>query len=300
MKVIYSDKYDVNIGTHVFSMEKYRLVKERLVNTQFVKEQDFIYPQEAQTQDIALVHTKAYIDDMTHLRWTQRTVRSELPLSSEIVSAYFIHAQGTILACNEAIKTGIGLHLGGGFHHAFADHGEGFCYVNDVAVGIKKMQAMKFIERAAVIDCDLHQGNGTAKIFQGYNSVFTFSIHQEHLYPIKEESSLDIGLEDGTGDVEYLKKLQDAVETIFSSHKPQLIVYVAGADPFQMDQLGALRLTKEGLKKRDEIVIKRSREQKIPIAVTLAGGYAFDVNDTVDIHFNTSKVCLEMTKIYDN
>ncbi len=300
MKVIYSDKYDVNIGTHVFSMEKYRLVKERLVNTQFVKEQDFIYPQEAQTQDIALVHTKAYIDDMTHLRWTQRTVRSELPLSSEIVSAYFIHAQGTILACNEAIKTGIGLHLGGGFHHAFADHGEGFCYVNDVAVGIKKMQAMKFIERAAVIDCDLHQGNGTAKIFQGDNSVFTFSIHQEHLYPIKEESSLDIGLEDGTGDVEYLKKLQDAVETIFSSHKPQLIVYVAGADPFQMDQLGALRLTKEGLKKRDEIVIKRSREQKIPIAVTLAGGYAFDVNDTVDIHFNTSKVCLEMTKIYDN
>jgi acetoin utilization deacetylase AcuC-like enzyme len=300
MKVIYSDKYEVNVGAHVFSMEKYRLVKERLVNSQLVKEQDFIYPQEVKAEDIALVHTKAYIDDMIHLRWTQRTVRSELPLSSEIVSAYFIHAQGTILACNEAIKNGIGLHLGGGFHHAFADHGEGFCYVNDVAVGIKKMQTMKFIERAAVIDCDLHQGNGTAKIFQGDNSVFTFSIHQEHLYPIKEESSLDIGLEDGTGDVEYLKKLEEAVDTILTNHKPQLIVYIAGADPFQMDQLGALHLTKEGLKKRDEIVIKRSRQQKIPIAVTLAGGYAFDVNDTVDIHFNTSKVSLEMTKIYDN
>jgi acetoin utilization deacetylase AcuC-like enzyme len=300
MKVIYSDKYEVNIGAHVFSMEKYRLVKERLVNAQLVSEQNFIYPQEAKAEDIALVHSKAYIDDMTHLRWTQRTVRSELPLSSEIVSAFFIHAQGTILACNEAIKTGIGLHLGGGFHHAFADHGEGFCYINDVAIGIKKMQAMKYIERAAVIDCDLHQGNGTAKIFQDDNSVFTFSIHQEHLYPIKEESSLDIGLEDGTSDVEYLKKLQDAVETILTNHKPQLIVYVAGADPFQMDQLGALRMTKEGLKKRDEIVIKRSRQQKIPVAVTLAGGYAFDVNDTVDIHFSTSKVCLEMSKIYDN
>jgi acetoin utilization deacetylase AcuC-like enzyme len=278
-------------------MEKYRLVKERLVNAQLVYQQDLIYPQEANVEDIALVHTKAYIDDIRHLRWTQRTVRSELPLSSEIVSAYFIHAQGTILSCNEAIKTGIGLHLGGGFHHAFADHGEGFCYINDIAVGIKKMQALKLIERAAVIDCDLHQGNGTAKIFQNNPSVFTFSIHQEHLYPIKEESSLDIGLEDGTGDVEYLKKLQDAVETILTNHTPQLIVYVAGADPFQMDQLGALRLTKEGLKKRDEIVIKRSRQQKIPVAVTLAGGYAFDVNDTVDIHFNTSKVCLETSKI---
>lgn len=300
MKVIYSDKYEVNIGAHVFSMEKYRLVKERLVNSQLVKEQDFIYPQEAKLEDIALAHTKAYIDDMIHLRWTQRTVRSELPLSSEIISAYFIHAQGTILACNEAIKTGVGLHLGGGFHHAFADHGEGFCYINDIAVGIKKMKSLKLVDHVAVIDCDLHQGNGTAKIFQGDSSVFTFSIHQELLYPIKEESSLDIGLEDGTGDVEYLRKLDNAVDMIFANHKPQLIVYVAGADPFQMDQLGALRLTKEGLKKRDEFVIKKSRQQKIPIAVTLAGGYAFDVNDTVDIHFNTSKVCLEMSEIYDN
>jgi len=218
----------------------------------------------------------------------------------EIISAYFIHAQGTIVACQEAINQGIGLHLGGGFHHAFADHGEGFCYINDVAVGIKKMQSLKLVDRVAVIDCDLHQGNGTAKIFQNDKSVFTFSIHQEHLYPIKEESTLDIGLDDGTGDIEYLTKLQDAIDRILTVHKPQLVVYVAGADPFQMDQLSSLRITKDGLKKRDELVIKQIRQQKIPVAVTLAGGYAFDVNDTVDIHFNTCKVCLEANKLFSN
>lgn len=296
MKFIYSEKYEVSFGAHVFSTEKYRLTKERLIKEKLAQEQDFIYPNEAKVEDIALIHTKNYIEDMIHLRWTQRTVRSELPLSTEIIKSYFIHAQGTILACQQALNAGIGIHLGGGFHHAFADNGEGFCYINDVAVGIKKMQSLKLIERSAVIDCDLHQGNGTAKIFQNDKSVFTFSIHQEHLYPIKEESTWDIGLENGTGDKEYLGKLRNAVDKIFSEHKPQLVVFVAGADPFQMDQLGALRLTKEGLKKRDEIVIKGCWDRKIPVAITLAGGYAYDVNDTVDIHLNTCKVCLALEK----
>ncbi|MCX8015419.1 MAG: histone deacetylase [candidate division WOR-3 bacterium] len=296
MKFIYSDKYEVNIGAHVFATQKYRLIKERLIRENLAKEPDFIYPRPAKIEDVALVHTKVYIDDMLNLRWTSRTVRSELPLTSEIIEAYFIHAQGTILACQEALKTGIGLHLGGGFHHAFADHGEGFCYINDIAVGIKKMQELKLIKRAAVIDCDLHQGNGTARIFQNDDSVFTFSIHQENLYPIKEKSDWDIGLDNGTTDKEYLEKLQPAVQEILSQHKPELVIYVAGADPFFMDQLGALRLTKIGLIKRDEIVIKSCWERKIPVAVTLAGGYAFDINDTVDIHFNTCKVCLAVAK----
>jgi acetoin utilization deacetylase AcuC-like enzyme len=296
MNFIYSDKYEVSIGSHVFNNQKYRFVKEKLIKEKLAKEQDFIYPSEAKIEDLVLVHTKAYIDDMRFLRWTSRTVRSELPLTQEIISAYFTHAQGTILACQQALKTGVGVHLGGGFHHAFADHGEGFCYVNDIAVGIKKVQSQKLIKCAAVIDCDLHQGNGTAKIFQDDNSVYTFSVHQEHLYPIKEESDWDIGLNDGTADAEYLNKLKNAVDKILITHKPELVVYVAGADPYQLDQLGALRLTKEGLKKRDEVVIKKCEEKKIPLTITFAGGYAYDVKDTVDIHFNTCKTALEVFK----
>lgn len=296
MKFIYSDKYEANFGPHVFATEKYRLVKERLLKENSVKDSDFITPQPASKNDIELVHTHAYINDLLNLHWTQRTVRSELPLTQEIVNAYLIHAQGTILTCQYAISEKISVHLGGGFHHAFADHGEGFCYINDVAVGIRKMQALKLIERAAIIDCDLHQGNGTAKIFHNDKSVYTFSIHQEHLYPIKEESNWDIGLDDGVGDDEYLKLLQYAVNKILPEHKPELVVYLAGADPFQLDQLGQLRLTKPGLKKRDQIVIKACWEKKIPVAVTLAGGYAYDVKDTAEIHFNTCQVCLDIEK----
>ncbi len=292
MKFIYSDKYEVNIGAHVFVTQKYRLVKERLIREGLAQEKDFICPQNSDIKDIALVHTTQYIDDMLNLKWTQRTVRSELPLTTEIINAYFLHAEGTILACEQALKDGIGMHIGGGFHHAFADHAEGFCYVNDIAVGIRKMQSLKKIKRAAVIDCDLHQGNGTANIFKNDPTVFTFSIHQELLYPIKEQSDWDIGLNDYTGDDEYLSLLQNAVNKIFREHKPELVIYVAGADPFYLDQLGSLRLTKEGLQKRDEIVIKNCREQNIPAAVTLAGGYAYDVKDTVEIHFNTCKICL--------
>jgi acetoin utilization deacetylase AcuC-like enzyme len=299
MKFIYSEKYEANFGPHVFATEKYRLVKERLIKENLAKETDFIYPEPASISDILLVHTKSYVDDMQNLIWTQRTVRSELPLTQEIINAYLLHAQGTIITCQQALKSRISLHLGGGFHHAFADHGEGFCYINDVAVGIKKMQELKLIAHAAVIDCDLHQGNGTAKIFQADDSVYTFSIHQEHLYPIKEESNWDIGLDDGTGDDEYLKLLDDSVQKILTSHQPELVVYLAGADPFQMDQLGALRITKPGLKKRDEIVIKSCWHRKIPVAITLAGGYAYDVKDTADIHFNTCQVCLETEKHID-
>ncbi|MEO0075640.1 MAG: histone deacetylase [candidate division WOR-3 bacterium] len=296
MKFIYSDKYEVNFGPHVFATEKYRLVKEKLLKSNLIDISNIIYPTSASREDVQLVHDSAYVDDMLNLRWTQRTVRSELPLTQEIITAYFTHAQGTIITCQQALKDGIAVHLGGGFHHAFADHGEGFCYINDIAVGIKKMQALNLIKRAAVVDCDLHQGNGTAKIFQNDDRVFTFSIHQEHLYPIKEQSDWDIGLADGTGDNEYLQLISNAISKILVSHKPELVVYVAGADPYQMDQLGNLKLTKEGLKKRDYIIVSECWQRKIPIAITLAGGYAYNVNDTVDIHFNTCLVCLEIKK----
>ncbi|MEO0009361.1 MAG: histone deacetylase [candidate division WOR-3 bacterium] len=292
MRFVYSDRYHFNIGVHVFPTDKYKLVKASLLGSGLAKETDFFEPPEPVIDDIRLVHTKEYVDDLLNLRWTSRTVRSELPLTWDIVYGYMLHTSGTILACHFALEDGIAMHIGGGFHHAFADHAEGFCYINDIAVAIKKLQKEGKVERVAVIDCDLHQGNGTARIFQDDPRVFTFSIHQEHLYPIKERSSWDIGLEDETGDEEYNQHLITAVPKIISEHKPQFVIYVAGADPYIDDQLGTLRLTKRGLALRDRIVIENCHRKGIPVVPVLAGGYALNTQDTVEIHVNTARECL--------
>jgi acetoin utilization deacetylase AcuC-like enzyme len=284
----------LDIGAHVFQTEKYSMVRERLLADAQAAPADFIEPPEPNIEDIRLVHTKEYVDDMLNLRWSQRTVRSELPLTSEIVQGFFLFASGTVAACRFALEDRVSMHIGGGFHHAFADHGEGFCYVNDIAVGIRKMQQEKRIERAAVIDCDLHQGNGTARIFQGDTNVYTFSIHQEHLYPIKEESDLDIGLDDETGDDVYMQNLLSVLPKILEQHKPELAVYVAGADPYKYDQLGTLRLTKRGLALRDRIVIEGCHKREIPVVAVTAGGYALDPKDTAEIHTNTARECLRV------
>jgi acetoin utilization deacetylase AcuC-like enzyme len=294
VKFIYSDKYKLDIGAHVFPTEKYRMVRERLLRDNQVGPEAFVEPPEPNLDDVRLVHTKEYVDDMLNLRWSPRTVRSELPLTWEIVHGFLLFASGTIVTCRTALTDKVAMHIGGGFHHAAADHGEGFCYVNDVAVGIRKMQQEKRIERAAVIDCDLHQGNGTARIFQGDASVYTFSIHQERLYPVKEQSDWDIGLDDESGDDVYLERLGEAVPKILDGQKPQMVAYVAGADPFKYDQLGALRLTKRGLALRDRMVIEGCHKRGIPVAVVTAGGYALDTNDTVDVHYNTARECLRV------
>lgn len=292
MRFVYSDRYNLEIGAHVFQMDKYRAVKDRLVSEGHVQPADIVEPPEPETDDIRLVHTREYVDDMLNLRWSPRTVRSELPLTQEIVTGFFLFASGTAAACRLALEDGISMHIGGGFHHAFADHGEGFCYVNDIAIGIRKMQQEKRIVRAAVIDCDLHQGNGTARIFHGDASVYTFSIHQEHLYPVKEESSWDIGLDDETGDEVYIDHLARAVPRILDTYKPELVVYVAGADPYRFDQLGTLRITKRGLALRDRIVIEGCHKRGVPVAPVTAGGYALDPKDTVEIHYATARECL--------
>lgn len=294
MRLVYSDRYHFDIGVHVFPTNKYRLVHDKLVADGLCQPADFMEPPEPDVDDVRLVHTREYVDDMLNLRWTARTVRSELPLTWDIVKGYLLHASGTVAACRLALEDGVAMHLGGGFHHAFADHGEGFCYINDIAVGIRKMQAEGRIERAAVIDCDLHQGNGTARIFQGDSRVFTFSIHQEHLYPIKEVSTLDIGLDDGVGDDEYVEKLGSALPRIVGDFAPQLVIYVAGADPYLGDQLGSLRLTKRGLALRDRLVIEACHRRGIPVLPVMAGGYAIDTGDTVDIHTNTVRECLRV------
>jgi acetoin utilization deacetylase AcuC-like enzyme len=294
MKFVYSERYRFNVGVHVFPTEKYKMVRDGLLAEGLARTEDFVEPPEPSVDDIRLVHTKEYVDDLLNLRWTSRTVRSELPLTWEIVQGFFLHASGTILACQLALNDGVAMNIGGGFHHAFPEHGEGFCYINDIAVAIKKLQKEGKLERAAVIDCDLHQGNGTARIFQNEPRVYTFSIHQEHLYPIKERSDWDIGLEDETGDEEYNRLMKEAVPRIISEHRPQLIVYVAGADPYFNDQLGTLKLTKRGLALRDRIVLENCRNAGIPVATVLAGGYALDTKDTAEIHINTAKECLRV------
>ena len=294
MRFVYSDRYKLDLGAHVFQTERYGMVRDNLLATNQAVPADFVEPPEPNLDDIRLVHTKEYVDDLLNLRWSPRTVHSEMPLTAEVVQGFMLFTAGTVAACRLALEDKVAMHIGGGWHHAFADHGEGFCYINDIAVGIRKMQQEKRIERAAVIDCDLHQGNGTARIFQGDPTVFTFSIHQERLYPVKERSDLDIGLDEEAGDDVYIEQLQGVVGKILAQHKPELVVYVAGADPFKYDQLGALRLTKRGLAFRDRLVIEGCYKRGIPVAPVTSGGYALDSKDTADIHTNTARECLRV------
>lgn len=280
----------------MFPAEKYKLVHSSLMKLGFLDDSRLCEPRMPTKEDLLLALTTEYLEDLTGLRWTASTVRSEMALTAEIADFFRLTVGGTILACEEAVRSGVGFHIGGGFHHAFPDHAEGFCYINDIAVAIRKMQNEKKANKFAVIDCDLHQGNGTAYIFLNDPDVFTFSIHQEDLYPIKQKSNLDVGLDHFAGDQEYLEKIQFHVPGIMDSHNPDLIVYVAGADPFEGDKLGTLRLTKEGLRERDTIVIQSARERDIPVAVVLAGGYAANTVDTVEIHVNTCLVCEEIER----
>ncbi len=289
MKFIYSDRYLVDIGYHVFPIEKYGMIKEGLLR-EGVPASDFVEPPEATEEDLLLVHSREYLDDLLGLVRTARTDRSELPLTREIVDAYVLAAGGTCEAARRSLEDGCSVHIGGGWHHAFSSHAEGFCYVNDIGVAIRAMQRKGAIERSAVIDCDVHQGNGTAKIFQRNDTVFTFSIHQERNYPVKERSDLDVGLDDGTNDEEYISRLSEALGEIFETSAPQLVVYVAGSDPYERDLLGGLSLTVDGLKRRDELVLGECRRRDVPVVVVFGGGYAQEVQRTVEIHLNTCRV----------
>ncbi|NQU16914.1 MAG: histone deacetylase [Candidatus Saganbacteria bacterium] len=293
MKLFYSPRYHINIGDHVFPTIKYQKIQARLIKDGVAKEADFVEPGMAQDADILLAHTPQYLEKLKTGSFTQQEIATmEIPYMKEFFAVLQICAKGTILTCKTALETGIGIHIGGGFHHAFPDHGEGFCIINDIAIGILRCIQDGDIKRAMVIDGDLHQGNGTAVIFQRNQNVFTFSIHEENIYPMKEKSNLDIGFGDFIGDEEYLSHLTGNIPRILDDFKPELVVYVAGADPYKEDQLGSLELTFEGLKRRDKIVIGEARSRKIPIATVFGGGYAPNVEDTVTIHTNTIKAAL--------
>ena len=296
--LVYSDAYVADIGPHVFPVAKYAMVVEELIRSCGVGRQEFLEPIPPTREQLLLVHAPEYLDDLTQIRWTHRTVTSELPLTREIVQAYILAAGGTVLAAREAVeRRGFGIHIGGGFHHTFEDHAEGFCYVNDIAVAVRVLQSEGRVKRAAVVDCDVHQGNGTAHIFRNDASVFTFSIHQENIYPIKQRSDLDIGLRDGATDEEYLRAMATVVPARLDAFAPDLVVYVAGADPYKEDLLGGLGLTKEGLARRDEMVIAYCAERAVPIASILGGGYAGDTSDTVELHVTTCRKMLEAARM---
>lgn len=292
---VYADDYHADIGEHVFPISKYRLVRDGLVEAGVVTPEAILAPQPIAYEDLRLVHTEEYLQDLREQRWSERTLFSEIALTRELIEAYFLATGGTLLACREALQRGRALNLGGGFHHAFPARAEGFCYVNDVAVAIRRLQKDAACQRAFIVDCDLHQGNGTAYIFRQDPSVFTFSIHQQNLYPVKQRSDLDIGLADFTGDAEYLGHLRRVVPRVLDEFRPDLVVYLAGADPYQGDQLGSLQLTIEGLRQRDELVIGECRQRRVPIAVALAGGYALNIFDTVTIHINTGLVLSKLS-----
>lgn len=289
MRVVYSSAYEFAIGSHVWPTSKYRLIHDRLIAWGLLRASDFVEPAgPIAWEDLALVHHEEYLRRMREQRLSpQELAQLEIPWSEPISLAFRTMIAGTVLAARQALSESVGVHLGGGFHHAFPNHGEGFCPFNDIAVAIRVLQKEGAIARAAVVDCDVHQGNGTAAVFREDESVFTFSIHQEHNYPAwKPPSDLDVGLRDRTGDEEYLPRVATAVHAVIET-MPGLIVYVAGADPYVDDQLGGLALSKDGLRERDRLVLGSARAAKIPTVVVLAGGYAYRAQDTVDIHVAT-------------
>jgi acetoin utilization deacetylase AcuC-like enzyme len=330
-KLVYSDAYYLPIGAHVFPAEKYRRIHDRLLATGIAEPQDFIEPEPAADQDILLVHKPEYVQKLrTGSLSPREEMEMEVPYSQDLVAAFWLAAGGSILAARLSLTDKICVSIGGGFHHAFPDHGEGFCMIHDVAVAIRRMQRDDRIRTAMTIDCDVHQGNGTAAIFAGTRTassllpsvssstlqrregvpvggkmreahagdVFTISLHQHNNYPMwKPPSSIDVDLPDGIGDDDYLAWLDNALSSGFRQFEPDLLCYIAGADPFREDQLGGLSLTIEGLKKRDELVFRVARARGIPVMVTFAGGYARDVEDTVTIHTNTIIAAKEVFEV---
>ena len=313
-KLVYSDDYYLPIGAHVFPAQKYRYIHQRLLESEVADPLDFLEPSLASDEDVLLVHTPEYVHKLkTGTLSPREELQMEVPYSPELVRAFYLAAGGSILAGQSALKDKVAFNIGGGFHHAFPDHGEGFCVIHDVAVAIRRLQRDRKIVRAMTVDCDVHQGNGTAAIFSGMRvaheplpstapfmpsrpevrsatvgDVFTISLHQENNYPAwKPPSSIDVDLPDGTGDDDYLAWLDNALSSGLRQFEPELICYIAGADPYREDQLGGLALTIEGLKRRDELMFRVAKARDIPVMVTFAGGYAVRVEDTVTIHCDT-------------
>ncbi len=294
--LFYSPDYYADIGEdHVFPIKKFELARDILLDEGTLHPKEIIEPESARVEDVRLIHTEDYITRLRNGTLTKKEVRKlGLPWSESLVKRSFLAVSGTINASKVALKSGIASNLAGGTHHSYPDRGEGFCVLNDVAIAIRVLQRDTNARRFLIVDCDVHQGDGTAFIFKDEEQVFTFSMHGEKNYPLrKQTSNLDIELADGTADEEFIEILGEALHRIIQ-HDPDLIFYLGGADPYEKDKLGRLSLTMDGLKRRDKTVLEFAKAEDIPIVTVMSGGYAKDIKDTVEIHCNTIRAVKEV------
>lgn len=297
MRAFHSNQYVIELPeNHTFPIIKYAEIRKRLVSDSTLTEKQISDPQLATRDEIVLVHTPDYYDRFVAGNLTERELRRlGLPYSEALVRRSRFSVAGTIHASRAALRQGISANLGGGTHHAFSDHGEGFCVFNDIAVAINLLRAEGRINRAAVIDCDVHQGNGTAAIFANDPEVFTLSLHGEKNYPlIKQQSTIDVAFADHTEDEEYLYRLEQHLAPVLDRFRPDMVFYQAGVDPLGCDRLGRLALTHNGLMRRDAMVFQACLERSLPCVITLGGGYAKNVEDTIEAHCNTIRTANEI------
>ncbi|MFA6433231.1 MAG: histone deacetylase [Elusimicrobiales bacterium] len=294
--IVFSKKYTVPGCGHVFKAGKFEAALKLLLKEKTAAVADIVRPRRPSREDLELAHTGAWVEKVLSGKLTAAdAARAELKITKKVLEAHLMSVGGTILAACQALRAGLGVNCGGGAHHAFADHGEGFCLLNDLAVAVNKLRGLKKIKRALVIDLDVHQGNGTASIFRGDKDVFTFSMHQRDLYPgAGEKSSLDLALPPGAGDLEYLKLLRARLPEVFRRSRPDLVIYNAGVDVYKHDLLGGLKLTMAGVSARDELVFGACFKRKVPVAVVLSGGYAAKFSETARLHANTIKAAVRL------
>jgi acetoin utilization deacetylase AcuC-like enzyme len=296
MQVFYTPRYYADIGQgHVFPIRKFELVRDRLLAEGTLQPSEIVEPSPATLEDVSLVHTEDYVSRLCNGQLTPKEIRRlGLPWSESLVRRSFYATGGTIAAAHTALNSGYSSNLAGGTHHSFADRGEGFCVLNDVAVAIRALRARKLFQRAAIVDCDVHQGNGTATIFNGDTDTFTFSMHGANNYPLfKAQSTLDVELPDGTSDGEYLESLAEHLPRVFA-HEPGIVFYLAGADPYAGDKLGRLKVSLDGLRERDAFVLRECYEREVPVVTVMSGGYGKDIEDTIEIHCNTIRMVKEV------
>ena len=297
MKIFYTDTFAIPLpANHSFPKDKYALLRKRIIEAQLVQPGDMRVPRPAADEDILRAHDPLYLNRLQKGELTAKEVRRVgLPWSPEIVLRARYSVGATIEACRTALNERIAVNLGGGTHHAFSDHGQGYCYLNDSVIAARVMQIEGLVKDVLIIDCDVHQGNGTAAILKNDPTIFTFSIHGKNNFPYhKEISDLDIELEDGTDDAAYLAALENGMTESLDACDANLVIYLAGADPYRNDRFGRLSLTKGGLAGRDRLVLRHLHQTGLPVAVTLAGGYARQVMDVVDIHLETVRSAVEL------
>jgi acetoin utilization deacetylase AcuC-like enzyme len=303
LKIFYTDTFPIPLPEkHSFPKNKYFLLRKRILEELGDQPVDLRIPEPASDEDIIRAHDPAYLKRLQKGELTAKEIRRVgLPWSPQIVRRARYSAGATIAACRAALSEGIAVNLGGGTHHAFSDHGQGYCWLNDSVIASRAMQTEGRARKILIIDCDVHQGNGTAAITNNNPTIFTFSIHGKNNFPYrKEKSDLDVELADGTDDATYLKALEKGLAASMHKFKADLVIYLAGADPYQDDRFGRLALTKEGLAQRDQLVLQNIYNAGIPAAVTMAGGYARNIQDAVDIHFQTVLSAVDFQKGFNS